>query len=149
MTRMLRLVLVLSLACIGCLVAAPSASAQTQTWTLQVFQVGVSPTTGTAFFVLPLPTAAVTCNATQTLPVTPTTPPVNPKTLYWTQAELPGQVCKGDLSGQSGFVSLPAGGPYPFAMTFTNEVSTSAAGVGADPFRRVDPATVPANVVIK
>jgi hypothetical protein len=133
---------------VGLVCFGSTAQAQTRSWELQVFQPGVAPTTGLPFFTLPLAPAIVTCNATQPLPPTPSTAPVNPKTLYWTQAELPGQVCKADLSGQSGFVAMPAGGPFPFSVTFTNDAGTGPRGVGEDPFLRVDLATAPAQVRI-
>jgi hypothetical protein len=101
-----------------------------------------------AFYTLDLPAAIITCSAAITMPSTPTTAPVNPKTLYWTQDELPGQVCKADLSGQTAFIALPAGGPYPFAVVTSNEAGVSPRGVGADPFRRVDPATAAKSVIM-
>jgi hypothetical protein len=126
-----------------CLFALP-AQAQVN-WQLQVYQVGVDSLTGSPFYTLDLPPAAIICNTTQVMPTPPSTP-INPKELWWTYSD---QVCKADLSGQSGFIALPVGGPYPFSMTASNEVGTSARTAGSDPFRRVDLAVAPTLVVIK
>lgn len=123
------------------------AVAPAQSWQLQVFQPGVSPATGAPFYTLDLPATIVTCSANLALPATPATAPVNPRELWWTQPDLlPGQVCRGDLSGQTAFIALPIGGPYPIALIVTNEAGVSPRGVGESPFKRLDPGLAPANV---
>jgi hypothetical protein len=138
------LLVALALVCL----AAGSASAQVMSWQMQVFQVGVNTTTGSPFFTLDLPPSTVTCNTTIVMPTLQTSP-ANPRTLYWTHDSLAGQVCMADLSGQSGFISLPAGGPYPFVLVAVNEAGTSPRGVGENPFRVVSLPTAPATVRIK
>lgn len=118
---------------------------QTMTWELRVYQVGVDPIVGTPFFTLPLPPAIVVCNTTQTYPTDIVPTPTNPRSLWWTQSDI-GQICKADLSGQTGFVSLPTGGPYPFTLVATNEVGSSPIGVGENPFRVVLKPTTPGTV---
>lgn len=136
-------------ACLVMLAAGAVSAQTTMTWRMQVYQNGVDPVVGSPFYTLDLPAAIVTCNTTQVMPTTPTTPPVNPKTIWWIQDELPGQVCKGDLSGQTAFIALPSGGPYPFSLVAVNEVGASVPKAGLDPFRRVDLAHAPAVVLLK
>lgn len=140
----------LTLLCL--LVAAQSVSAQTPTgWQLQVFQVGVNPLATPApspFYTLDLPSSIITCNSTQTMP-TQTAAPVNPKEVWWTHPALPGQVCKGDLSGQTAFIAMPVGGPYPVSLVATNAAGVSPRKVADFPFTRLDPASAPTSVLLK
>lgn len=141
MKKMIALVFV-----VAALVALPVSAQTPMTWQVQVFQAGVDPVAGLPFYTLDLSPNIVTCNATQTMPITPTAPPLNPKNLWWTQDELPGLVCHADLSGQTTFIAMPIGGPYPLALVATNELGTSTRGVGEVPFRRADPAHAPKTV---
>jgi hypothetical protein len=116
------------------LVAATAFAQGGLTWRLQVYAVGANPLTASPTYTLTLPTAIVRCGADQTLPSTPTTSPTNPRTLWWTQPELPGMVCRGDLSRQTTFLGLPTGGPYPFALVATNSNGDATPTAGRDPF---------------
>lgn len=125
------------------LLLAATASAQGITWRLQVYPVGSDPVMGTPFYTLSLPGAIVRCAKTQTLPTVPSTTPVNPYTLWWTQPELPGYVCKADLSRQTSFKVLPVGGPYPFALVASNTSGDADPTPGLDPFlKRAVPTAV-------
>lgn len=132
--------------------AAPAlAQSPALTWQLQVFQVGVDPLASpapTAFYTLDLPAAIVTCNTTQTIPAQ-TAGALNPRTVWWQHPDLAGQVCKGDLSGQTAFIALPAGGPYPTALVAVNAAGPSPRGVAEFPFTRLDPARAPTRVVLR
>jgi hypothetical protein len=146
----MRRVAIVALAILGlwaALVTAQTPPNGGYSWQLQVYQPGVDPATGAPFYALDLSPSIVTCSTTLVLPPTPTAPPVNPRTLWWTQSELPGQVCKADLTGQSGFVALPIGGPYMLTMTAKNETDVVSARGAADvPFRRLADATAPQTV---
>jgi hypothetical protein len=119
---------------LGWLLAAPLSAQSGLSWRLQVYNVGANPVSGSPFYVLMLPTATVRCAKTQTLPTVPDLPLVNPRTLWWTQPELPGYVCKADLSRQTTFLRLPAGGPYPFSLVTVNASGSAPPTAGKDPF---------------
>ena len=123
----------------GCVLLTLVGTATAQSglsWRLQVYAVGANPVTGTPFYTLTLPTAVVRCARTQGLPSVPRSSPVNPVTLWWTQPELPGYVCKADLSRQTSFLTIPVGGPYPFSLVTVDDAGDASPTAGKDPFVR-------------
>jgi len=119
------------------------------TYQLLVFQPGDNAATAVPFYSLDIPPEVLTINDTQTLPSNMAWA-TNPKEIWWTQpVELPGQVCKADLSGQADFLAIPQGGPYPFALVATDVGGSSPRGIATQPFLRTDAPLAPSGVRAK
>jgi hypothetical protein len=91
-----------------------------------------------------LPASAITCSTSITMPALPPAPVVNPTTIYWTQPELPGQVCKADLTLVNTWLTLvvpPAvyGSTYSTGLVATNEAGAGPRSSASNPFVRVNP----------